>query len=350
MAENLVYLNFSFDQYQATLGEVAQDVINDTSMYRGAEVMPTVQRGSNTIRSIVREAMGGLTLEHMLGTEPKKVQRPAKRSNIYAGGFYREAFELDEAEILFLTNFATLDFTDRGIREEMNAINVKGMHRVANRMEQLRWTTLFNGTWSWQGQTVDFGVPGGNVLTPSVAWTTPATAVPLTDIRNWVTVALRKYRVRRIWMNQVTANNMLATTQIANLLSAVGGRQEDLRNDPNALLKFHFPGAPEIVVYDGWYTTETETAGVISQSAPISFIPDNALYFEIQPKDNGKVGEISMTPNLQNGSIDVPGEGIIFATKDKSDDPGNPRMEFISGFNGAPRLILIPDIFTGDVS
>ncbi len=345
---NAVHLNISQDPYTRALAEVVQDIIADPSTYRGAEVMPMVDHRSYTIQTTTNEAFGGLTLEHMLGTTPKKVQAGGAHILVYNAGYYRESFELNEADIIFLRNFNNLNFEDRGVQQEMEKIAKKAALRVANRMEKLRWDTLLTGIWTFMGQAIDFGIPGGNTLTPAVAWDTPATATPLVDIRVWM-LALRKYKIKRMYMNQKTANDFLATDEVSGLLFAVGGRQAELVNDVNRLVQFHIPGAPPIEIYDGWYQDETTPAGVVTVGVPIPFIPDDIVYFDIKPMGDN-VGDLAITPNLQNGTVDSLGSGIIWGMEDNTNKLGNPNVEFVSGFNGGPRLFRPQDIHKADVS
>jgi len=277
------------------------------------------------------------------------VQRPGSRVSLFSPGYFREQFQLTEEDILFLRNYASSDFADRGVRREMVRIANKAALRVASRMEQLRWQTLLTGVWTYMGTSVDFGVPGGNTITPAVAWDTVATATPMADIRLWTLTTLRKYRIKRMWINQKTANDILATDEVSDMLTAVGGRGRGFINDVNEALAFFVPGAPPFEIYDEWYQDETTTAGVVSVGAEIPFIPDDVVYFEHTPMGQN-VGELTVTPNLQNGSLDSPGSGIIWAFNDKTNEPGNPYMEFISGFNGGPRLFRPFDVFTADVS
>lgn len=346
---NAVHLNISQDPYTRVLAEVVQDIIADASTYRGASVMPMRNHSALTIQTVTNEAYGGLTLEHMLGTQPKKVQAGGAHILVYNPAFYREAYQLEEGDILFLRNYNSLNFSERGIQNEMEKIAKKAALRVANRMEKLRWDTLLTGLWTFMGQVIDFGIPGGNTLTPAVAWDTPATATPLADLRTWSLVSLRKYKIKKLMMNQKTANDFLATDEISALLLAVGGRQSSLVNDINALVQFHIPGHPPIEVYDGWYQEETYPAGVVTVGNPISFIPDDLIYFDIKPMGDD-VGDLTITPNLQNGSIDALGSGIIWGMEDNTDKLGNPNVEFVSGFNGGPRLYRPQDTFKADVS
>jgi hypothetical protein len=346
---NPVHFTINQNEYTRVLAEVVQDVIADASTYRGAAVMPMRNQAGLTIQTVTNEAYGGLTLEHMLGTEPTKVQAGGARVLVYNPGYYREAYQLEEGDILFLRNYNNLNFADRGVQNEMEKIARKAALRVANRMEKLRWDTLLTGIWTFMGQNIDFGIPVGNTLTPAVAWDSPATALPLDDLRTWSHVSLRKYKIERVYMNQKTGNDFLATDQVSALLLAVGGRQSSLVNDINALVQFHIPGHPPIEIYDGWYQDETTPAGVVTVGNPITFVPDDIVYFDIKPMGDN-VGDLTVTPNLQNGTVDTPGSGVIWGTEDNTDKLGNPNMEFVSGFNGGPRLFRPQDVFKADVS
>lgn len=341
------------NDYTQELEAVMQETIADPSTWIGENYMPINEVGSRTLRAVIEEGSGGMTREHVINTDPHLVQRPGRRVVEYRAGFYREKLDLDEDTILHLRDYGNSNLALRGVQNEIEAALLKARRRIQTRMEYERWNTIFTGIYTYLGLATDFGVPGGNRVTPTVPWATAATATPLKDIRTWVTETFRKYRIDEIVMNQKTANKMLATTEVSTLLSAVGGRQAELRNDPSALLNFSFPGAPPIRVYDEWYQTETldgSDKDKLVLSAPVGFVPDDLLYFVHRPMGES-VGDFVMTPNIQNGSVNALGSGVFVVIDDKTeDDPGNPRIEVIAGFNGGPRLRRPFDVLTGDVS
>lgn len=341
------------NDYTQELEGVINETLADPARWIGDRIMPGVDRSSRTIRTVIEEGSGGMTREHVINTDPHLVQRPGRRIVEYTAGFYREVFVLEEDEILFLRSFRSSDLRLRGIMEEIERMSEKARRRIATRREYERWNTLFTGIYTYLGQDIDFGVPAGNQVTPAVAWDTPATATPLTDLRTWLTVDFRKYRISEIVMNQKTANDMLATDEVTTLLAAIGGRQAELRNDPSALLNFSVPGAPPILIYDEWYQTESLDGSDVDKlvlSDPVGFVPDDLIYFHHMPQGD-PIGDFVMGPNLQNGSVDRLGSGVFVVIDDKTEEePKNPRIELIAGFNGGPRLMRPFDCLTADVS
>jgi hypothetical protein len=255
------------------------------------------------------------------------------------------------------------DQSQRGIRQHLNENAVVLNNRIEARIELLRWQAIFNGTYVYEGKTVNFGVPSGNNVAPTVPWVVnnggaiqanPA-ATPIQDLRYWILGGyskFRKYKIRKVIMNPNTARGVLDNPNVQSLIqtrfAAAGYNQHDIQ----AVCNFLIPGMPEIVVYDGWYQTETinATTGLVTVSDAVFFIPDGSIFFEAKLPGGDVIGDFVCALTLANGSVDNPAPGkFLIVDEHIGDKPGNPYIDVFCGVAGGPRLKRPFDVLTATV-
>lgn len=349
--------------YTRALGEVIREIEPDPALYRGIQYMPAVERPTNNVYVDVWEATGGATLEHTLDTDPLNIQKKGFRTMQFSAGAYREGIRFGESDILRLRELGTSDLSKRGIQQHLEE-NARRLNiRIETRMELLRWQAIFNGSYVYDGRTIDFGVPGANAVAPTVNWaTTPGgiptvnnSANPINDLRYWIMggyAQYRKYKVKKLVMNPTTARMFIENTMVQSLIApAVTGRYVQ-NYDINGILNYLIPGMPMVDIYEGTYFSETidPMSGKLSVSAATYFIPDGKIFFETQLPDGNKVGEIQMTLNLSNGSFEAPAAGKFVVTDQRGlANVQNPYLALYSGFNGGPALTRGFDLLTATV-
>lgn len=347
------------------LQEVIREIETDVTEYLGAKYMPAVEIPSNTVFVDVLEARGGLIQEYTLGTDPQSAPRRQFRTQQYAPGAYKEFIRFNEGDILRLRELGLNDQSKRGIRQHLNENALVLNNRIEARMELLRWQAIFNGTYVYDGKTVSFSVPGANNVTPTVPWgfstsgvftAANPSATPIQDMRYWVMggyAPFRKYKITKIIMNPNTERMVLDNPAVQSLIqNRFAADQAYKQHDINAVMGFLIPGMPPIEIYKGWYQSESisATTGQITVGNAIFFIPDGSIYFEAKLPDGNKIGDIVMTLNLSNGSVDSPGAGkFILVDEHIQDRPGNPYIDLFGGFYGGPRLKRAFDTLTGTV-
>lgn len=351
--------------YTRALGEVIREIQPDVSQYRGIQYMPSVDRPTNDVYVDVWERSGGATLEHTLDSDPLNVQKKNFRTQKFSAGAYREGIRYGESDILRLRELGTNDLSKRGIQMHMEE-NAKRLNdRIETRCELLRWQVIFNGSYVYDGRTVDFGVPAANQVSPAVNWATGSSAAgtlatnpsanPINDLRFWIMGGYAQYRlytIKKLVMNPNTARMFLNNPAVQSLIAPAiqGGRLQGY--DINAVLSFLLPGMPEVDVYNGVYLAEAidPITGKITTSAATFFIPDGKIFFETNLPDGGKIGEISMTLNLSNGSIETPTAGKFVVTDQRGlENVQNPYIAMYAGFNGGPALTRSFDLLTATV-
>jgi hypothetical protein len=348
------------------LQEVIREIETDVTEYKGAQYMPAVDIPSATVFVDVLEARGGLIQEHTLGQDPQSTTRRQFRTQQYAPGNYREFIRFNEGDILRLRELGKNDQSQRGIRQHLNENALVLNNRIEARMELLRWQAILNGTYVYDGKTVNFGVPAQNNVSPVNPWglndgsgnytTTNPAATPIQDVRYWVLggyAPFRKYVITKLIMNPNTARMVLDNPNVQSLIqSRFASDSYNAQHDINSLFSFLIPGMPPVEVYKGWYQTESvnATTGQITVGNAVFFIPDGRIFFEAKLPDMNKIGDVVMSLTLSNGSVDSPAPGkFIIVDEHIEDKPGNPYIDVFGGFAGGPRLKRPFDTLTATV-
>lgn len=351
--------------YTRALGEVIREIEPNPDLYRGIRYMPAVDRPTNNVYVDVWEATGGATLEHTLDTDPLNIQKKAFRTMQFSAGSYREGIRFGESDILRLRELGTNDLSKRGIQQHLEE-NAKRLNtRIETRQELLRWQVIFNGSYVFDGKVVDFGVPAANTVSPVANWgsvdaqtgvvTVNPAADPIADLRLWTMggyAQFRKYTIKAMVMNPNTERMFLANPKVQEQIRPFLASGIISGYETNKILGLLIPGIANIEVYKGTYFSETidPLTGKISVSPSTYFIPNGKIYFETELPDGNQIGEISMTLNLSNGSIEAPTAGKFVVTDQRGlANFQNPYIAMYSGFNGGPALTRGFDLLTATV-
>lgn len=353
------------DEYTATLQKLIKEVVNDPSTYLGSKYIPSVSLPVNKIRTEVIEASGGLTNEHVPGTDPKYIQSFGTRVQEYTPPKYKEAIHYDENKILYLRELGQNDQSLRGVRQYIDNDIDRLNRRIEARIEKSRWDAIFSGGFSYMGKSFSFGIPGANNAVPvTQPWSTDGinannAANPIQDLRYWCLggyAKFRKYKIRKAVMNPNTARWILDNSNVQSLIKTYFSAENFGAYELNKTIQMLVPGCPEIAVYDGWYQTETvDGNGKITVSDAIFFIPDGKIFFEVSNLPGGDViGEFVQSNHLADGTIDAPGQGKFLVIDDNTvkgskGGPANPFLDLIGGVYGGVKLDRAFDTLTATV-
>jgi hypothetical protein len=354
---------FFTNEYTDVLQKLVHEVVNDPKTYRGSEFLPSIALPVSKVRTEVVEASGGLTQEHVIGTDPKYVQGFGSRVQEFEPPAFKEAILYDEKKILHLRELGRNDRSQRGIRQYINIDIDRLNRRLEARIEKQRWDAIFNGTLTWLGQTFSYGIPSGNRAVPlGQNWSTDGinannSATPLIDIRYWVSgglAAYRKYKIRRMVMNPNTARWILDNTNTRSYVQNALANPAVGSFDLQAVLNFFIPGAPPVEVYQGWWQDESIVNGKIVAGNAQYFIPDGFIFFDVSTPNNEALGEFVQTNHLAEGSIDSPGFGKFLVVEEciapgTRGGPRNPYVEILAGVYGGVKLDRPFDILTAKV-
>lgn len=355
---------FFTNEYTEVIQKLVREIVNDPSTYLGSKYLPSVALPISRVRTEVIEASGGVTNEHRPGTNPKYIQSFGTRVQEYQPPFYKETIHYDEERILFLRQLGNNGRNVRGVQQYIDLDIDRLNRRIEARIELQRWTTIFNGGFSWMGKTISFGIPSGNNAVPvGQDWSSNGTsqndsANPIVDLRYWIMGGydkFRKYKITRIVLNPNTARWLLDNANTRAYLTSYGANPTIGTYDINKILQFLIPGLPPVEVYDGWYQTESvDSSGHISVSDAIYFIPDGKIFFEASLPGGDKIGEFMQTVHLASGTIDNPGFGKFLVVEDNTQPgtqggPKNPYLDLVGGVYGGVKLDRAFDVLTATV-
>lgn len=356
---------FFTDEYTAILQKLIFEVVNDPSTYQGARILPAVAIPTKKIRTEVIEASGGLTSEHVRGTDVQYVQSFGSRVQEYIAPEYKEAIHYDEDKILNFRELGQNDPSKRGVRQLINEDIKRLNRRLEARIEKLRWDNIFNGGFTYQGKTFSFGIPANHNAVPITAlWSLDGIVAndlsnPLVDIRYWLEgglSAFRKYSITRMIMNPNTARWILDNTNTRSFLTSYGANPMIGEYTVQKVLGLLIPGAPEVMIYNGWFQNESlDSNRKIVVSDAIYFIPDGKIFFEAALPGGDKIGEFVEGIHLASGTVDSPGYGKFIVPEENiapgtKGGPGNPYIDIIAGVRGGVKLDRAFDVLTASVS
>jgi hypothetical protein len=354
---------FVTTEHTQVLQKLIQEVVNDPSTYLGSKYIPSIAVPAREIFTEVIEANGGLTNEHLVGTDPQYVQGFGTRVQKFEPPAYKEAIHYDEKKILWLRELGKNDRSRRGIRQYIDKDIDRLNRRLEARIEKNRWDAIFTGGFSYMGATFSYGIPSGNRATPlGAVWSSDGinannSANPLLDMRYWVTgglSAFRKYKITKLVMNGNTARWLLENTNTKAYLSSVYANPAIGEYEINKVIQFMIPGCPPVEIYNGWYQAETTVAGKLTVGDALYFVPDGYIFFECALPGGDMIGEFVQGVHLASGTPDEPGFGK-FLIVDENIAPGtkggpkNPYLDLISGVYGGVKLDRPFDVLTAKV-
>jgi hypothetical protein len=274
----------------------------------------------------------GLQQARGLNGRPSQVRPIGGQRYSVQPGVYGEYELVDEQELTTRRPWGTF-VGNVNIEDLVQEKQERLLMRRLDRIELICWTLLLTGTFS-------VPAPNGSVVhvdsfttrsySASVPWSTAATSTPLADLRA-VKLLSRGYSVNfgagsKLYVNQVTANNILANLNSADLY---GRRTSGLAtiNSPGEVQQLLTgEGLPTIVPYDEGYIDENNVFQL--------YIPNGKGVLIGSRRDGQPVGEYRMTRNANN-----PGMSPGAYTKVVDDPDEVPRSVAVhDGHNGGPVL------------
>lgn len=354
---------FFTNEHTQVLQKLVKEIVNDPSTYLGSKYLPSVAINARKVFTEVIEANGGLTNQHVIGTDPMYIQSFGSRVQEFQAPAYKEAILYNEEKILMLRELGQQDVSRRGIRQYIDQDIDRLNRRLEARIEYERWNAIINGSFTWMGETFSYGIPAGNRVVPvGQVWSTDGinannAANPLTDIRYWLLggyAPYRKYKFKSIVMNPNTARWILDNANVKSYIQNAFANPNINQYDVNAVLKFFIPGLPQVEIYDGWYQSETIVDGKITVGDAIFMLPDGYIFFECHLPGGEKIGEFVQAQHLASGTIDAPGFGKFLVVEEciapgTRGGPKNPFVDILSGCHGGVKLDQPFNVLTAKV-
>ena len=357
---------FITTEHTQVMQGLIREIVNDPSTYLGSKYLPSESVPQSVIRNEIIEASGGLTNEHVIGTDPTYIRSFGTRVEEFAPPQYKEAIHYDEKKILHLRSLGQNDPSKRGIKQYIDNDFDRLKRRLEARIEYQRWQALFTGSFTWEGATFSYGIPSGNRTTPlGAVWSSDSinannSANPLIDYRYWTNgglAAFRKYKITKGVMNGNTARWMLDNSNTRAFIASLGanGAFSSGGFDLQKVIDFCIPGAPPVEIYNGWYQSESiDGNGKLVVGDAQYFIPDGYIFFEANLPDGDMVGKFEEGVHLSSGDMDNPGVGRFLVVDDNiasgtKGGPKNPYFDLVSGVYGGVNLKRSFDVLTAKV-
>lgn len=340
-------------RHRTAIGATVDEIVVQPGSEKAFELMKITETPAGIIEHEVISGYGGKTQERSLGEEGKQVDGVSTTTKIFKPGAYQEFHRFNESDILKLRKAGTIG--ERGVTgltdNELSMTAMVGRKlqvRIKNRMQQLIWDAIMNGSFVYKGQTFSFGIPSANNLTAGTDWSDPDAADVFADLSNLIvnTDVTRKYIFKEFMVNPKTAYYIRRS-----LLKKYGIDNPNVKNaSTGELWKFYLPGLPELCeVKDMWQDETVGLDGTVTAGVAQYFVPDDKVL--LVPNLEGTMypwlGEFELTENLNDPSatLDRPAVGIYsFIDEQGLEKRKAPHADVVAGFNGAPNLKRPNDI------
>ena len=317
----------------AELQVVAQDkiplLIADRPIF---QVLPMVDVDAFVLAWEQKDNYVGLQQIRGINGTPGKVKAVGGKRYMVEPGVYGEFGQIDERELLARRQWgsfnAPIDISDLVMERQDQLLG-----RRLDRIEKIGWDLLTTGSYSVAlgGATMISDTFSLQTFTAAVAWSTPATATPLGDFRS-VKLLARGHSVSfgagaKAYMNQVTANRMLANINSGDLFGRRTSGLGTFNNigEVNTLLAGD--DLPQIVVYDGGYQDDSNTF--------VPWLANGKVVVVGQRPAGQKLGDYAMVRNASNPSL-APGAAMKVIDHGERQEPR--LIEVYDGHNGGPRI------------
>lgn len=299
------------------------------------DIFPIVESNKSRLRWVQKDKFSGLQQVRGLNGQPRSVRMVGYNEYDYKPGVYGEFIMIDEAEITERREMASLD-------EPVSIDDLVGdaqsflLTRRYDRIRYIIWTLLTTGVFSvpdGAGVIKHFDVFPLLTLTPAIPWSTVATAVPTTNLRAAQQLSVGQSvdfgSNAELWMNQVTANNLLGNLNANDLFGrrVNNGSTVNVLGDINDILVGN--NLPKIRVYDRFYIDDSGTAQ--------KFIPNAKAVLIGKRTNNAALGEYRMTRNAVNPKAE-PGAYTRVIDSREREVPGNICVH--DGHNGGPAIFF----------
>jgi hypothetical protein len=262
----------------------------------------------------------------------------------------------------------------KGIAQYLSIWTEQLAIRAYTKKQILLQEAIFQGNFTWYGQTFSFGVPSGNTFAPITGqpWATlqagvlqmnPA-ALPLTDIRYFISnsSSLRRLKpfIKGIVMNRLTHSWFYTNPEVQQLIQyGYMANPDIISKEPRGvtmegMIEYFLGGDIKIAVYvdDSTYQADANDPLGNPAGSVNYFIPDGQILFVYDLMSyGGDMVDFVYTPAIQNGGSFLDARPGLFMVMEDLTQAGtyggyeNPSIKLLCGFNGMPRVKRPNDLF-----
>lgn len=326
----------------AELSEIMQDklprLVENRPIFKD---FPIVNADAALVMWEQLDSFTGLQQVRGLNAEFPKVQKVGAKRYQMQPGVYGEYIPIDEIELTLRRQYGTfaspINITDL-VMEAQDLL----LQRRLDRIEAILWTLLTTGTFSVPGpdgailHTDSFALQTYAAATP---WSTFATATPLANLHA-IQLLARGHSVNfgaaaKIYMNRVTANNLLANTNATDVSGRRTGGFGTFNSIQEMNTLFTMDDLPNVVVYDEGYLVDGSVISAPPYGTFTPFIPNGVAVVVGQRAGNANVGQYKMTRNANNPGLSP---GAIMKVIDLGEVQLPREIKVFDGHNGGPAI------------
>ena len=139
-------------------------VMDPKSFY--SHYVPDVLSEATTVIVETIAAIAGAQQDRKVGQPFPEVIKVGNQSAAFTPAYSGEKIVVDEQDILSLREIGINNFSIRGIAQYLSIWTEQLAVRMYTKKQILLQEAIFQGQFTWYGQTFSFGVPGGNTLVP----------------------------------------------------------------------------------------------------------------------------------------------------------------------------------------
>lgn len=331
---------------------------------------------SEAVQVIVEtiQPIKGAQADRKIGQPFNEVVKVGNQSASFTPSYSGEKIVVDEQDILALREIGVNNFSIRGIAQYLAIWTEQLAIRAYTKKQILLQEAIFQGQFSWYGQTFSFGVPSQNTLVPITGqpWATlqggvyqynPA-ALPLTDIRYFISnnASIRRLKpfLRGLAMNRNTHSWFYQNPEVQQLIQYGYMANPEIvhRADRGAtmegMIEYFLGGDIKVAIYvdDSTYQADGSDPLGNADNSINYFIPDGYILFVFDLMSyGGDTVDFVYTPAVQNGGSFLDARPGLFMVMEDLTQPGtyggyeNPSIKLLCGFNGMPRVKRPNDLF-----
>jgi len=338
------------------IGGVLDSTVFAPTRYITDNWFPVQTTNSSTILiDIERTENFGLTQAAVPGEESPIVSAGGRKQKQVIAGTFREKVKLTQADLVAIRRPGTLDQNEAG--REIMARKIRFLQgRAKDRMEWLNFQALTgsivineNGI----NYTVTFPMAGTFTPTVSTLWSNPATAKPISDLRDFSRLARGNgMKFTRAYMNAATYNTAAKTSEFETLFLQTasgwstgqmprGMRSSDLAND---LMRRYMQDVPQIVVHDEGYHLRTSATAQLTSGTATATV-DDANHFAAG--DSVTVEAYNATTMEIKTIQSISGNVITFTTNFASTFPVGSTLDTFKRFIADGKVLVMPESMPG---
>lgn len=316
----------------AEINEIAQAKLPRLEQDRKIfEIMPIEEKDASLILWDQRDNYTGLQNLRGINGSPPLIRKTGAKQYQERPGYYGEGELIDEIDLTERRKLGTFG-EPASIDDLTMQIQDKLLQRRLDRIEWIGWTLLTTGQFvvsTGLGTVAHQGAYALQSYTAAIPWSTVATATPLGNLRAMKLLG-RAFstvfnRTSTLYINQVTANNLISNTNAADLY----GRRTSGLGTFNNLLEINQlvmgDDLPTIEVYDEGYLNDSNTF--------VPFIADGKGVLVGKRPANAPVAKYIMTRNANNPTM---APGAYMYIKDYREEGDAPSIGVYDTHNGGP--------------